>query len=196
MQVLSNSIQICHQLVAKALTNAQVIVDATVGNGYDLEFIIQHAPKDATIYGFDIQDEALSNTKKRLLTIDSTTNFSHKLDRVHLICDSHANMGRYLAHNIDVAIFNLGYLPKGDHAITTMTTSTLEALNYCLENLALGGHIAIVLYPGHAEGSSEKIAVLEFVQKLPVKYFTVGYYKMINHSDRAPALCWIEKVCD
>ncbi len=49
-------------------------------------------------------------------------------------------------------IANLGYLPGGDRAIITRSESTLAALDQSLTSLAVGGRVAVVVYPGHAGG--------------------------------------------
>lgn len=95
---------------------------------------------------------------------------------------------------IDIAIFNLGYLPGGDHKFTTKDDTTLKAIDKILNNLNINGYVAIVMYPGHEEGLKEYQSIKLFVKDLPKKSFTVGWYKMINHNFNAPALCWIEKV--
>ena len=56
-------------------------------------------------FGFDIQKEALDNTKS-LLEESGIDNFK-------LILDSHENILNYVS-SFKGVVFNLGYLPKGD----------------------------------------------------------------------------------
>lgn len=92
----------------------QIAIDFTMGNGHDTLFLSKVAKQ---VYSFDIQQEALNNTKK---LIEDT-------DNVNLILASHENFDCYVK-NFDVGIFNLGYLPNGDHQITTMADSSLQAI--------------------------------------------------------------------
>lgn len=69
MQKLSNSIQLAHCLLKDRLNKAKIIVDATAGNGNDTLFLAQNALNNAQIYAFDIQKEAIENTKALLIKI-------------------------------------------------------------------------------------------------------------------------------
>lgn len=53
---------------------------------------------------------------------------------VSLFLDSHANMGDYARPGtVSCIVFNLGYLPSGDHSIATHKESTIAALEQGLE---------------------------------------------------------------
>ncbi len=195
MQILSNAVQISHLLLKEALPKAKIIVDATAGNGNDTLFLAENAFANATIYAFDIQKDALSKAESKLQNrYDSDDNLKSKNLKVHFIHDSHEQIAKYVVNNIDLAIFNLGYLPGGNHEITTKLNATLTALTVIIEKLNIYGHIALVVYPGHEEGAKEATALRMYLQELNKKYFTVGYYQMINHKNNAPSLYWIEKV--
>lgn len=187
MQTESNSIQIAHILLKEALQTAKIIVDATAGNGNDTLFIAQNAECTAKIFAFDIQQEALKQAKAKLLQVNLA-------DRVQFILASHDEVNDYIHEPLDLVIFNLGYLPGGNHQVTTKSEITLKALKIMLDKLSVNGHIAVVVYPGHEEGLKECRLIKDFACSLAKKYFTVGWYQMINHKDKAPALCWIEKV--
>ncbi|WP_303691671.1 tRNA (mnm(5)s(2)U34)-methyltransferase [Megamonas hypermegale] len=189
MQVLSNSVQISHTLLKAALDRAQIVVDATAGNGNDTLFLAQNARRSTVIYAFDIQAQALCHARKKMHEF-----FKRDDIEVNFIHASHDEVAQYVNGSIDLAVFNLGYLPGGDHAVTTKCETTLNALKIMLEKLRRGGHIAVVVYPGHAEGLKESQLIKDFAASLAKKYFTVGWYQMINHNNNAPALCWIEKV--
>ena len=136
--------------------------------------------------------EAIENTKA--LLIKNKDNINLPLENISFIHDSHENIDNYIQTKIDIAIFNLGYLPGGDHKFTTKDDTTLKTMDKILNNLNINGYVAIVMYPGHEEGLKEYQSIKLFVKDLPKKSFTVGWYKMINHNFNAPALCWIEKV--
>jgi hypothetical protein len=60
---------------------------------------------------------------------------------------------------LDGAIFNLGYLPGGDHALTTTASDTLIALDLVWGKLRPIAPLVVVCYPGHATGKIEAEAV-------------------------------------
>lgn len=192
MQVLSNSIQVVHCLLKEVLSDAQIIVDATAGNGYDTLFLAQNASSKAHIYAFDIQKKAIMNAKERILNNEHSLKVP--LDKIQFICDSHEKIDEYVQNPIDVIIFNLGYLPGGSHEFTTKNEITMRTIKKCVSKLKINGHLAIVMYPGHQEGLKEYQAIELWTKNLAKNLFTVGWYKMINHNLNAPTLCWIEKV--
>ncbi len=195
MQTLSNAVQISHLLLKEALLKAKIIVDATAGNGNDTLFLAENALDNAKIYAFDIQQEALNNAELKLQNrYDSDGNLRSKNLQVKFIHDSHEHIAAYVNENVDLAIFNLGYLPGGNHSVTTKLNSTLKALTVLIEKANINAHIAIVVYPGHEEGAKEAATLKNFLAGLDKKYFTVGHYQMINHTNNAPRLYWIEKV--
>ena len=60
-----------------------VVVDMTLGNGNDTYFL---AKKAKYVYGFDIQKEAISNSKKRC----------QNLNNISYILDNHLNFDQYI----------------------------------------------------------------------------------------------------
>ena len=193
MQTISNAIQLSHILIKSVLSRNNVynIVDATAGNGNDTLFLAQNMQKYTKLYAFDIQESALNSAKKN---IQENSMDIANCDNIKFICDSHDRIDAYVLGNIDLAIFNLGYLPGGNHDITTKCETTKKAVQIVLDKLSLNGCLAIVLYSAHEEGLKEANLLREFLENLPKKYFTAGYYQMVNHNINAPALCWIEKV--
>ncbi len=183
MQWMSNSLQLNKALLKAVLSQAKTIVDATCGNGNDTFFLAQNMASDAHIYAFDIQEVAIENTK------ELTREYS---DRITYICDSHQNFAQYIADKIDIVVFNLGYLPKGNHALTTTAEVTLPTLKSFLEHLQVQGHISLAVYSGHPAGLEEENELYAYAKKLDKRRFTVGWYKLVNHP-QAPSLCWIEK---
>lgn len=183
MQTISNAIQINHCLLKSAVKNARLIIDATCGNGCDTLFLAQNA-EQAHIYAFDIQQTAIDNTMQK------TIEYKSKITYIH---DSHINIKNYTKNNfIDAAVFNLGYLPKSSHLITTQTDTTLKALDIIKDILKTNGIISILAYPGHEEGHNEYLKLLKYTKTMDKHIFTVGWYCLYNHTN-APALCWIEK---
>lgn len=185
MQLSSSAIAVAHSLLLNRLKTAEIIVDATTGNGGDTLFLAENSKAEAKLYAFDIQKEALEAAKVH------TKKYQGK---IQFILADHAAIKDHVVEKIDAAMFNLGYLPGGSHGVTTQEKSTLIAVQAVLDKLSLNGLLAIVAYPGHEEGSKEQEALASLLEKLPCRDFTVGCYKMINHKAEAPLLYLIEKV--
>jgi len=56
---------------------------------------------------------------------------------------------------INLIVYNFGYLPGGNHAITTKSKTSIESLKQAMALLTPGGVISLMLYPGHDEGKVE-----------------------------------------
>ena len=54
-------------LIQQHVSADSIVIDATCGNGNDTEFLAQQVP-DGKVYGFDIQDIAIQNTKTKTKT--------------------------------------------------------------------------------------------------------------------------------
>jgi hypothetical protein len=154
---------ICHERLGKHIEPGQSVIDATTGNGYDTEFLASLVGPDGRVFGFDIQMDAIDNTRQRL----SRNDF---LDRCSLHHAGHENMSQYLPPevigNVSTIVFNLGYLPGDNKTCVTSKTTTLQAIKQSLEILAENGMLSIMAYPGHPEGRDEADAVAQWVQSL------------------------------
>ena len=170
-------------LLEQAVLPGDCVVDGTAGNGHDTFFLAGLTGDSGKVFAFDIQAEAIKATAERV------KEFQH----VELVHDSHAKIKEYVTEPISAAVFNLGYLPKGDHSIITKAQSTLAALEQCLELLTVNGLLLVVVYSGHDGGSEERDAVVEFVTALPQKSFNVLKYQFINQQHSPPFLLAVEK---
>ena len=132
-----------------------ILVDFTMGNGHDTLYLCSLVPC-GTVYAFDIQEQALINTKTRLDEAGVTSD-------VVLIKDSHSNAKEYINGEINGGMFNLGYRPGGDKNVHTMHESTLCAVKDAVNMLKKGGVLVISVYPGHEEGKieGEKVYILK-----------------------------------
>ncbi|MFY0998833.1 tRNA (mnm(5)s(2)U34)-methyltransferase [Streptococcus sp. AD045-1] len=175
-------LQMAHAFLEEVVTDEDIVVDATMGNGHDTLFLARLAKK---VYAFDIQEQAIEQTTKRLAEA--------KLDNVELFLTGHENVDQYV-ESIKAAIFNLGYLPSADKTVITQPHTTIQALEKLCQRLVTGGRIAIMVYYGHAGGDVERDAVLDFVSQLPQQEFTVALYKTINQINQPPFLVMIEKL--
>lgn len=171
-----------HALLNTLITDQDIVVDATMGNGHDTFFLSGIAKE---VYAFDIQKEALEETKRKV----------GNLDHVHLVLDSHENMLSYVS-SFKGVVFNLGYLPRGDQSITTKTDTTINTLEKILPVLKKDGFIQIVVYPGHEEGQKESDALEVFTKKLPVYQYQVITSRFLYTENKPPYLIMIYKTKD
>ncbi len=169
-----------HQTVLKHQPKPIISLDATMGNGHDTLFLARHSDK---VYAFDIQALAIEATQKRL------ENSKFK-DKVTLIHASHDKLSDYIANTekIDIAMFNLGYLPKADTTIITQSHSTLIALNAAILQLSSQGIISIIAYRGHAGGQTETDAIEVWCQQLDSALFNVCCIHSQHETESSPLL--------
>jgi len=150
--------------LTQQIHSGDIVIDATAGNGFDTAFLAKQVGQTGMVYAFDIQQQAITETQ-RLLEAESLT------PQVTLHLKSHAQMKQTIPEKyhqkISIVMFNLGYLPGSDKTCITTATSTIPALQQCVELLKDDGALSIMLYPGHPGGQTETKAVLEWIKKLP-----------------------------
>ncbi len=169
---------VSHGIIEKYVGNKIIAVDGTLGNGFDCDFLSDHFKK---VYAFDIQSIAIENYRAK------------NKSNVELIQDSHESLKEYIRENIDVAIYNLGFLPGGDKSITTNYSSTIKSIEAALHLLNSGGFVIIAVYIGHEAGAIEGEELLKFTSSLPKSNYGVMLHKFINRSEKSPYLLVIEK---
>ena len=179
---MKRPLEMAHDFLAQVITPEDIVVDATMGNGYDTLFLAKLAKQ---VYAFDIQEQALEKTSQRIQEAGLTN--------VNLILQGHETVDEYVTE-VKAAIFNLGYLPSADKSIITQPQTTLEALEKLCQMLIKGGRIAIMIYYGHEGGDIERDAVLEFVSQLPQQEYTATIYRTLNQINNPPFLVMIEKL--
>ncbi len=186
INALAYSQQLLDKLVNKFYDGN--FVDGTIGNGYDIYRIVSNKHFKGHAYGFDIQEQALTNTKSKLENINTS--------KYTLINDSHENISNYFEenHTFHGAIFNLGYLPGGDHSITTRGESTLKAVEFISRHLIKGGQIILVVYSGHESGKIESQEVIDALSKYPQDDYQVLTYQFINQINHPPYVIVVEKL--
>ena len=190
-------LEMAHWMLKDIIKTNDVVVDATMGNGYDTQFL---AELGANVYAFDVQEEALNATEKRLDDAGIKNqifekNLSNLLTEpsVNLVLSGHEKLSEYVKEPIKAAIFNLGYLPKTDKSVVTKADTTLTALDALTNQLVVGGRIAIMIYYGHEGGMEEKNAVIKWTSSLPQKDWEVTSYAPLNQIHTPPMLVLIEK---
>ncbi|WNN68248.1 tRNA (mnm(5)s(2)U34)-methyltransferase [Lactococcus lactis] len=190
-------LEMAHWMLKDIIKTNDIVVDATMGNGYDTQFL---AELGANVYAFDVQEEALNATEKRLDDAGIKNqifekNLSNLLTEpsVNLVLSGHEKLSEYVKEPIKAAIFNLGYLPKTDKSVVTKADTTLTALDALTNQLVVGGRIAIMIYYGHEGGMEEKDAVIKWTSSLPQKDWEVTSYAPLNQIHTPPILVLIEK---
>ena len=173
-------------ILRAALTAGDRAVDATMGNGHDTEMLCDLVGQGGRVYAFDIQEAALRATEKRL----AEAGLSERAILFHL---GHEHMGETVREPVQAVVFNLGWLPGGDHRITTRTETTLSALRQALELLAPKGVMVICVYPGHEEGDREKEAVIGMLSALSNRQYNVLEHRFLNAGPGAPLCFAVQK---
>lgn len=171
-----------------ALFNGALAVDATVGNGYDALFLAHRVGAKGRVLGFDVQKSALAGARELLKFVGS-------IDRVSLIHDSHSRLTNYLPEHAAIhgAMFNLGYLPRGNRQIITRPETTVTALRAVLEHLAERGRVTLLVYRGHEGGLEEYREVRGFLEQLPAQQWHIEELVSTSDSPVAPRLFRIQK---
>ena len=161
--------QWCHERIRQLMPAPRRCLDATAGTGRDTLFLCKLAGKDRDIIAMDIQEEALEQTGERLLKEGCR-------EGVRLIHDGHEHMDKYAGPGtLDLVMFNIGYLPGGDHNKATKPETTCEALTKSLTLLREGGLLSVLIYSGGDSGFEEKDAVLAWAAGLEsAKYLAIS----------------------
>ncbi len=170
-----------------ALFPGAVAIDATMGNGGDTAHLASLVGETGRVYAFDVQEEALIRTQKRLEE-------ENLLSRVSLILDGHQNMAKYVRESVDCIVFNLGWLPNAAHEVFTRVDTTIPALDAALSLLKKGGVLTVCVYPGHEEGAREYEAVRAWAEQLPPKIFQSRATLYCNQPKNTPALFAVQRI--
>lgn len=184
-QTLERILPFSKHLLERALSPGDVAIDGTAGNGHDTLFLAELVGETGHVYSFDVQKEAIINTQHKLEAANLT--------QVSLIHDGHENLSNYVTQPVSAAIFNLGYLPGSDQAITTHGETTWKAVTDLLSLLKKNGIIILVIYHGHLEGKIERNHLESRLHELDSKMYQVLTYQFTNRKT-APFIMAIEKL--
>ena len=209
-------LELTRATIQRAVTPGSLVVDATAGNGNDTLFLASLVGPAGLVLAFDIQPEALANTRAALEKAKLTA-------RVRLFLTGHENIAaclrgnvapppveqlaasltaqtppdpaRYLSGTPQVraAMFNLGFLPGSEKEIATRPSTTLAALNGLLPAMLPGAALSIHCYSGHDGGKEESKAALEWAARLPEKLWRVYRYATWNKKRGAEELILLER---
>ena len=171
-----------HRLLRDVVRSSDVVVDATVGNGWDTLFLSELVGSSGTVIGFDIQQIALDVARVRL---------GPDTQNVRLVLGGHERMteliDRQYRGRIKAVTFNLGYLPGGEKSISTRVASTIAAINQALELIMPGGLVTIVCY-SHPEGLIEGESVEKLVTGLSQDHFCSIRTQFVNQRGNPPVV--------
>ncbi|MFB6277882.1 MAG: class I SAM-dependent methyltransferase [Salinibacter sp.] len=192
MTAIPSILDFAHTLAAAGLEPGGLAIDATVGNGHDTLFLVQEVGPGGRVVGFDVQPDALTATRERIQSRGPEAS-----DRLRLVHAGHETMASHLCADdlgaVGAIMFNLGYLPGGDHSVTTKPATTRRALAASLELLRPGGVLTIVAYPGHEGGEAEAKAVADWTASLPEDDVLALSYRFPNQTGDPPRLYAVEK---
>ena len=175
-----------HRELDKIIHAGDFVIDATLGNGYNTQFLAQKVGHDGGVYAFDIQKESIEQSirlveKQQLLSRVIFTQSCHSKMLEHVPV---TKLGK-----IKAVIFNLGYLPGGDKKIITQPDSTLSALKQAHLCLSDDGIISLIAYRGHDGGQRE----YEEIEKLTEKENWSVQKKSSSQAPDSPVLFLIGK---
>ena len=180
-----NTLSMVHEFLRQHVSPGAVCIDATAGKGRDTALLCRLAGETGRVLAFDIQPQAVAQTKA-LLDGEGL--------RAEVILDSHANMGAYAQENsVDCIVFNLGWLPGGDHTVFTHADSTIAAIEAGLKLLRKDGVMCVSIYYGGASGYEERDALLEYVRTIDPAQYTVLVTQFANRAGAPPIPVFIHK---
>lgn len=171
-------------LLSSTELKGETVIDATAGNGKDTLFLAQLVGEKGMVYAFDIQKEALNTTEKLLQ--------QNNISWCKTIHDSHEELDQYNINQPKAVVFNLGYLPGGNHDIITKPLSTLTGIKNALNMLKVGGILTVVIYTGHEGGKEEEETLKNYFNSLS-RNFDVLQAIPFNCFKNAPYLIAVRK---
>lgn len=177
----------CQNRICQMVREPALCIDATAGTGRDTLFLRRIVAEGGRVAAMDVQEEALRQTGERLEKAGYRD--------VELLLDGHQNMDRYFdAGTADLIMFNLGYLPGGDHSLSTKAETTLTALEKSLDILKEGGILSLMIYSGGDTGFAEKEAVLSWLRELDCKKYLVLVEQFYNRPGNPPLPVFVYKL--
>ena len=184
---LKSARYLAREVLERAVRPGDTVIDATMGNGHDTLTLCEAVGPEGRVYAFDIQEAAVAETEALL--------DSHRMrERVRLIHAGHEHMAEYVEDPVQAVVFNLGWLPGGDHSITTCWETTERAVQAALELLKPGGVLVICAYPGHAEGDRERQELTGFLGRLNNRVYNVLRQQFLNAGAGAPECFVVQKI--
>ena len=189
--LFQSHIDLAHHYWRQILRPGDIALDATCGNGHDTLFLSECVltPDSGCLYSIDVQENAILSAKEKLEGYLS----QEQLHRVKFFRQCHSTFPAEIQpESVKCIVYNLGYLPKGDKALTTKVETTLQSVTQAMTLLIKGGVISITCYPGHDEGAVEEKALLYFSKELDPKQWSCCYHQWLNRT-QSPSLLLFQK---
>ena len=174
------------EILRAVLSPGDRAIDATMGNGHDTALLCSLVGPEGRVYAFDVQPTALEATRRRLAE-------EGLAGQAELFLLGHEHMREAVGEPVKAIVFNLGWLPGGDHRITTLTATTLPAIQQALALLLPMGVLVICVYPGHPEGEREQEMVTRLLSSLSPRDYNVLMQQFLNAGDGAPLCFAVQK---
>lgn len=189
MKYLGNVVNTYKILAKDYLKPGMTAIDATCGNGNDSLFLKQCITKSGKLYALDIQKEAIEQTRNLL----SLNGYEESECLIIKQCSHEVFDFLEPDEQVDLVIYNLGYLPKGDKKMTTHFETTLKSINSAMTCIKQGGLIFILCYRGHAEGEEEFHHIESFLTQQSQREFDVLKMAFINQQNKPPVMWIVER---
>ena len=181
----------CHHFIKEHVKKGDICIDATIGNGHDTELLCALVGETGKVYGFDIQPQALENTRMRLEVAGLS-------ERANLFCKGHEQMTEVTnpreQGKVSCVVFNFGYLPGGDHQLVTKSETSLMAMESALSLLKKDGLISLCIYSGGDSGFGEREEILAWLKRLDSRKYLVVVSEYYNRKNHPPVPVLIYKV--
>ena len=174
------------EILRAVLSPGDRAIDATMGNGHDTALLCSLVGPEGRVYAFDVQPAALEATRRRLAE-------EGLAGQAELFLLGHEHMREAVGEPVKAIVFNLGWLPGGDHRITTLTATTLPAIQQALALLMPMGVLVICVYPGHPEGEREQEMVTRLLSSLSPREYNVLMQQFLNAGAGAPLCFAVQK---
>ena len=183
---LRGAVCLSHYFMADRVGPGDSVCDATCGNGKDTLFLARLVGPGGKVWSFDLQEKALANARSLLEEAGC-------LSQTELVGAGHERLAEFVGEPLKAALFNLGFLPGGDHSFVTRPKETLASLEQASQLLLAGGIITVCVYTGHPGGAEEGEAVSGWAAGLSPGKFNVWTSRQANRPPTAPYLVLIEK---
>lgn len=179
-----NITQLAHAWARESLRAGDWAIDATCGNGHDTLFLAETVGATGRVAAFDVQESAIAATRARLENAACR--------HVDFFQTGHENMLTALDatwhQHVAAVFFNLGYLPRSDHSITTHGETTLRALDAARELIAPNGLISLAIYTKHTGGFEESACVNSWLENVPAGV------EIRRHGAHNPETPWLVQI--
>lgn len=175
-----SALNIIQRVIRERVHEGDICIDATAGRGNDTLLLCKLVGETGHVTAFDIQQEAVDSTKALL----ESNGMSERAD---VLLKSHSEMDEIFEEgSVNLITFNFGWLPKGDHNISTKSETSIKAIKKGLKLLKPDGIMTLIIYYGRETGFEERDAILEYLPTIDSKLYTVVEIPFVNRQNCPP----------